>query len=158
MTLQNDTGNANQLLPAAFAGSWTKVYAALEDGRCAVISNPHCSYSAGNSVVLCGPQLSPQQIIPADQHYMAISAVFISGVSHEPLHTHTSHVVAWMIEGTGWLSLEEERIDAVAGDLVVVPRGVPHSFNGPLGSRIVFVGLEISDQMLDYQKNFYQEG
>ena len=157
MTLQNNADQANQLLPAAFAGSWSEVYAALTEGRCAVISNPHCSYNVGNSVVLCGPQLSPQDIIPAEQHYMAISTVFITGASHEPLHTHTSHVVAWMIEGNGWLSLEDGQINAKASDLVVVPRGIPHSFNGPLGSKIVFVGLEISDQMLDYQKNFYQE-
>jgi quercetin dioxygenase-like cupin family protein len=152
-----NTDFANQLLPAAFAGSWDDVYAALAEGRCAVISNPHCSYSAGNSVVLCGPQLVPQEIIPAGQHFMAISTVFITGVSHEPLHTHTSHVITWMIEGTGWLTLADGRLEATAGDLVVVPREVPHSFNGPIGSRIVFVGLELSDQALDYQKNFYKK-
>lgn len=140
-----------------FAASWEDAYRALKDNVCKVITNPSSAYQAGNSLLVCGPQMRTDELFGKAPCYTAISLVCIVGSEHEPLHTHTSHVITWIVAGKGWLLTPATQLIATPGNLVVIPRGAPHCFNCPIGGEVLLAGMELSDQELDYQKNFYEK-
>ncbi|HEY6961126.1 MAG TPA: cupin domain-containing protein [Gaiellaceae bacterium] len=60
--------------------------------------------------------------------YTLIEAQQIAGTG-PPLHTHDAEdETFWVIEGTYTIWAGDEEFSAVAGDMVLVPRRVPHRF------------------------------
>jgi quercetin dioxygenase-like cupin family protein len=69
------------------------------------------------------------------------------------LHTHPYDEVLIVIEGRARLLGEEEEREAVAGDVVIVPAGVPHGFvnsgAGPLRQVDIHVSPGFATEWLD---------
>ena len=133
-----------------------EVAMALRRNRCAVIRPKQPAYTAGNSLVYCGPDIFISELFTGEDVRVAMTTVIIYGHLDEELHHHTSHVFSYVIEGRGWLYTEADRLEAGAGDLVVIPRGVRHLFNCDEEQRMLIFAMEISDKLIDHQKNFYR--
>jgi mannose-6-phosphate isomerase-like protein (cupin superfamily) len=136
-----------------------KMMEALIRGKCAIITPKIAAYTAGNSLVYCGPDINVSSLFPSLLQVpmkVATTIVIIYGHLHEELHHHTSHVISFVIEGEGWLFTEQYKCRAKPGDLVVIPRGVKHLFNCDEGKRMLIFATEISDRPIDHQKNFYR--
>jgi quercetin dioxygenase-like cupin family protein len=135
----------------------TLVSQAVHENRCLVLDPKQPAYTAGNSLVYCGPDIFISHLFDHGEIRVAMTTVVIYGNVKEELHHHTSHVFSYVIEGIGWLQVENGGLMARAGDLVVIPRGVRHLFNCNDGDRMLIFAVEISDQPIDHQKNYYQQ-
>jgi quercetin dioxygenase-like cupin family protein len=136
-------------------GIESEVAEAFQECRCAVIRPRQAAYTAGNSLVYCGPDIVVSDLFAERHLRVATTVVIIYGHADEELHRHTSHVLSCLIEGNGCLYGETWEFEARPGDLVVIPRGVRHVFNCAEGQRMLIFAVEISDGPIDHQKNYY---
>ncbi len=135
-----------------------EVMLALTGGVCKVITSGQPAYTAGNSLVYCGPDLLVAKLLPdSGKAILATTIVKIYGHLDEELHYHSSHVISVLVEGSGYLFTDTEKLSAKAGDIVVIPRGVQHLFNCDPRQKILIFAIEISDRSIDHQKNWYTE-
>ena len=103
--------------------------------------------------------------------HITASLVRLDGMSNKSGHFHTSHLIAVVVSGDAQLRTGKE-IDlfsengklvphdgiavVMTGGVVIIPRGENHFFD-PNTSGMTYVGLEISDRPIDYQKHFSLE-
>ncbi|MDD5068791.1 MAG: cupin domain-containing protein [Candidatus Pacebacteria bacterium] len=133
-----------------------KMMATLKSKKCSVITPKRAAYTAGNSLVYCGPDIAMWELFPANGRILvAATIVVIYGNLKEELHYHSSHVISFVLEGEGFLYTEDGKLEAKPGDLVTIPRGIKHLFNCEDGKRMLVFATEISDEPIDHQKNWY---
>lgn len=144
----------------------------LQKPRCTVISNASRLEGVGNSILRSIPEFGLANIFSRpDLIHVTASFVELHGKSEEPAHFHTSHLIAVVVRGDGQLRTgkgidvltehgklvpNDGVVVVMTGDVVVIPRGENHFFD-PNTSGMSYVGLEISDQLIDYQKHFSLE-
>lgn len=129
----------------------------LQLPTCTVLPKAATPATMTNSTLLSIPALSLLEVFSgAIQLYGTASWVEIRGESNEPTHYHTSHLVALVVRGGGMLRAGSVKQQIQSGDIVVIPRGVDHFFD-PVVEGLDYVGFEISDSVIDYQKHFHTE-
>lgn len=131
----------------------------LQMQRCTVVSSAAQVGKMGNSVLTSVPVLKLSELF-ADIRSIELTAswVKIRGASTEPVHYHTSHLVACLVQGMGWLRTDQGREVVVIGDVVVIPRGINHFFDPDPAVGLDYIAYEISDSPIDYQKHYNQGG
>ena len=128
----------------------------LGEMRCTAIKNFATSWSTGNSVVSSAPIVNLTGVFPdLGKTNITASLVHIEGVDDEDVHYHTSHVIGYVVSGEGKFMVSREKDSPIfgisAGDVVVIPRGAMHYFISE--TKMDWIGLEISDLPIDYQKH-----
>jgi mannose-6-phosphate isomerase-like protein (cupin superfamily) len=135
------------------------------------LTSRECSIIKGGSAVWGTPSSSVESIPAIDisllgldvtRCQVATSVVTVRGRLNEELHYHRSHVIGLGVKGSGILRTaspdrlsDERRLSIVPGDIVLIPRGALHLFETEENSEFVYVGLEFSDEPIDYQSHRY---
>lgn len=127
----------------------------LQLSNCTVLPGAATAATMTNSSLLSIPALPLLELFSnPSQLYGTASWVEIRGQNEESTHYHTSHLVALIVHGGGTLRTKNGKQPIRSGDLIVMPRGVDHFFD-PLAEGIDYIGFEVSDSVIDYQKHFY---
>ncbi len=67
-----------------------------------------------------------------------------------PLHVHTREAEAWfLLDGTMTYRAGEQLVQLAAGDLIYLPRNVPHAFRVTGRGPVRFLGLTVPGGLLD---------
>ena len=81
---------------------------------------------------------------------LAASLVTQPAGTASPLHVHTREAEAWyLLEGTMTYLAGGQRFDLAAGDLIYLPRDVPHAFRVTGTSPARFLGLTLPGGLMD---------
>jgi mannose-6-phosphate isomerase-like protein (cupin superfamily) len=131
----------------------SKLLAKLE---CTVLRNAAIVASMGNSRLTSAPVLKLDGLFP-DLRVVEVTATWVSirdDATTEPVHYHTSHLVACVVQGMGWLRTDTELTPVLVGDAVVIPRGVGHFFDPDPAVGLDYIAYEVSDSPIDYQKHY----
>lgn len=91
-------------------------------------------------------------------HRLAIAeSVLAPHTEGPPQHLHARHDEGfYILSGTVRFTVGEERYDATAGTLVMVPPGVPHTFANPTGQPAVMLSTFTPDLYVQYFRDLQQ--
>lgn len=104
------------------------------------------------AVAQCMPEVDIRDI------KLGLNFVHIEGPmpANEDLHIHISHIVGIVTNGTGTNIYERDgeicKELAEAGDMIIIPKGAPHCFEG--NPTVDYAVLEFGP-IIDYQKHHY---
>jgi mannose-6-phosphate isomerase-like protein (cupin superfamily) len=70
------------------------------------------------------------EFVGADHGGVGVSAIIVEAPSGRgpSLHTHPYEELLFVLEGSGTFTLGDETLEIGAGELAIVPSGVPHGF------------------------------
>ncbi len=93
-----------------------------------------------------------ERVLGAEQTGGALDASIVTQPpgAASPLHVHTREAEAWfLLDGTMTYRAAEQLVHLAPGDLIYLPRNVPHAFRvtGPQPAR--FLGLTVPGGLLD---------
>lgn len=112
------------------------------------------AYARESSVVRAYPHLRRRKFKREDLMFSS-NFVQVLGKIDEPLHIHSTTIVAQVVHGKGILRHvnKGKTISSIAkeGDMLVIPVGAPHFFVGD--PFISYVGIEFGP-VVDYQKHY----
>ena len=91
--------------------------------------------SKGLEVVTAGTGTSKEVLIGADEApHFALRRFVMEANGGMPKHSNTVEHEQYVIRGSAEVHIGDEILNAVAGDVVYIPAGVPHSYKaGPSG-------------------------
>ncbi|MGW4271685.1 cupin domain-containing protein [Streptomyces seoulensis] len=91
-------------------------------------------------------------------HRLAITeSVLAPHTQGPPQHRHTRHDESfYVLSGTVRFTVGDEHHDAVAGTLVVVPPGAPHTFANPTGRPAVLLSVFTPDLYVRYFRDLQE--
>lgn len=128
--------------------------------HCTIIRETSNVWSSANSVVRSSPIADLSQLFGfSSQINCAVSLVSIQGISGEPLHYHTSHLIGLVVSGCGWILTDKNpemkhQEQVSLGDVIVIPKGVYHMFECGPEEAMDYIAMEVSDGIIDYQKHW----
>lgn len=129
---------------------WLSLCAALGSGS-ACVSGPHFYLQYGNEYreLDLEKSLADNPLAPGDNIKVANLGRSASASQHvvqirdrEFLHVHKIHdATVTMLRGQGYLVLDQQRINLKAGDVIHIPRGVPHQYVNTAGEPTVVLAV-----------------
>ena len=115
----------------------------------------HAAYAVQSSIVEAYPHLRGKKFKVGDLRFNS-NFVQVLGAAPEPMHIHSTFIIAQVVDGCGVLIHQDENGDEIrtkvgVGDVIVIPAGALHFFHGD--PYVAYTGIEIGP-VIDRQKHY----